>query len=138
MTRRISSPIAPTIGQTLGRVAAGVAALSMIVAAGSASADPRGRYRHHDNRDSGRTEAAIVAGVVGLALGAALASNNNDRYDRYDRYDRRGYAYAPPPPPRYGYGDGYERPYRGRGSDCWTTRDYDRRSGVVYERTVCR
>ena len=134
MTRRISPRIAPM----LGRVVAGLAAFSMIVAAGSASADPRGRYRHHDNRDSGKTEAAIVAGVVGLALGAALASNNNDRYDGYDRYDRRGYAYAPPPPPRYGYGDGYERPYRGRGSDCWTTRDYDRRSGVVYERTVCR
>ena len=131
MTRRNSA----TLTQTFGRVAAGLAALSMIVAAGSASADPRGRYRHYDNRDSGRTEAAIVAGVVGLALGAALASNNNDRYDRYDR---RGYAYAPPPPPRYGYGNGYDRPYRGRGSDCWTTRDYDRRSGVVYERTVCR
>jgi hypothetical protein len=134
MTRKISIVI--------GRVAAGLAALSMVAASGAASADPRGRYDHRRHDGGGKTEAAIVAGVLGLALGAAISSNNgrNDRYD--DRYDGRyarpaprgygyGYGYAPPPPPPRYYG----RDYR---SDCWTTRDYDRRSGVVYERTVCR
>lgn len=63
-------------------------------------------YRHHDDDDDG---AAIAAGIVGLALGAALASGFNDdrgrvydgrgyrSYDRYYSYDR-GYYRAPPRP----------------------------------------
>jgi len=46
------------------------------------------RYRRHYHDDGG---AAVVAGIAGLAIGAALASG--DRYDhRYD-YDRRYYRY---------------------------------------------
>ncbi|PTS87015.1 MULTISPECIES: hypothetical protein [unclassified Caulobacter] len=124
----------------VGRVAAGLAALSMVASAGAASADSRGRHydrhhsRHHD-RGGDIAGAAIVAGVIGLAIGAAIASDDNDRYDR----PRKVRTYAPPPPP-YGYGYGYApRPYYDDyGRDCWTTRDYDRRSGAVYERTVCR
>ena len=68
----------------------------------------RGDYgRHYDRRDNGG--AAVAAGVVGLALGAALASNSHGYNHGY--YDR-GY-YAPPAyaygyGPAYGYGYGYQ------------------------------
>ncbi|ALL14300.1 hypothetical protein [Caulobacter henricii] len=122
----------------LGQVAAGLAALSMVAAATTASADSRryDRYdRHHGHKSSKKTEAALVAGVIGLAIGAAIASSQDDqvRYGRRSYGHGYGYAPPPPPPPRY-YGD-YDDGYR---SDCWTSREYDRRSGVVYERTVCR
>jgi hypothetical protein len=119
---------------TVGRVAAGVAALSLAAAATTASADSR--YRHYRGHHGDTAATAGAAGIVGLAVGAAISDGN--RHDRYDRgYSDRGY-YAPPPPPRYGYGYGYApRPYYG-GRDCWTTRDYDRYSGRYYERTVCR
>ena len=132
----------------IGRVAAGLAALAMVAGSTAASAQSyrHGGYyggRHHHGNDAG---VAIAGGIVGLALGAAIAGNHNDRYDRgYSRYDR-GYGYGyyapPPPPPRYyggyGYGPRYGYGYGRRGRDCWTTRDYDRYSGSVYERTVCR
>jgi hypothetical protein len=124
----------------IGRVAAGLAALAMVTGATAASAQSYrhggGYYGHgrgHHGNDAG---VAIAGGIVGLALGAAIASNNNSRYDR-----GYGYDYAPPPPPpRYYNGYGYARPYNGygRGSDCWTTREYDRYRGTMYERTVCR
>lgn len=119
----------------IGRAAAGVAALAMVAGATAASAQPYrggyygGRGHHHNDNDVG---VAIAGGIVGLALGAAIAGNNNNRY-------RSGYGYGyapPPPPPRYYDGYGYARPYRG--SDCWTTREYDRYRGTMYERTVCR
>lgn len=129
MTRKISTIV--------GRVAAGLAALSMVAATSAASAQGR-YYRDHHRGNGDRTGTAIVAGVLGLAVGAAIAGNNNDRYDR--RGNGYGYGYAPPPPPpRYGYGYGYApRAYSRHRDECWTTRDYDRRSGTVYERTVCR
>ncbi len=127
--------MARKISTVIGQVAAGLAALSMVAAATTASADSRRHYRHHGHSGGGKTEAAIVAGVLGLALGAAIASNNDDN-GRYARPGRGyGYGYAPPPPPPRYYGRPYDDDYR---SDCWTTREYDRRSGVVYERTVCR
>lgn len=132
--------MARKISTVVGRVAAGLAALSMVAAAGAASADGRGRYDRHHHRGGGNgAETAIVAGVLGLAIGAAIAGNDHDD-GRYARPSRGyGYGYAPPPPPPRYYGRDYGRDYdRGYRSDCWTTRDYDRRSGVVYERTVCR
>ena len=126
--------MARNLFSTVGKVAAGAAALSLVVAT-TASADPR--YRHHRDRGGDTAAVAVAAGIVGLAVGAAISDGNrNDRYydDRY--YGRR--AYAPPPPPRYGYGYGYApRPYYGD-RECWTTRDYDRYEGVYRERTVCR
>lgn len=60
----------------------------------------RGYYRGR----RGGNDAAIIAGVAGLAVGAALAGSAQPRY----------YA-PPPPPPRYGYGYGYGAPAYGYG-----------------------
>jgi hypothetical protein len=134
----------PKLKTQIGHVAAGVAALAMVAGATAASAQSyrHGGYygggyygRHHHG---GRGDAALAAGVVGLALGAAIASGGNDRH--YRRGYDYGYYAPPPPPPRYygyGYGPRYGYGY-GRARDCWTTRDYDEWSGSVYERTVCR
>ncbi len=101
---------------TLG-VALGAAVLTAAVPADAQ------RYRHHRHRD--HTGTAVVAGLAGLAVGAALTSSS--RYDRGYNYNRgydRGY-----------YNDGYydrgyydRRAYRGydRGYvRCHTRRVYD-------------
>ena len=78
-------------------------------AAVATAADARPRhYRHHRGGNNDEVAAAIIGGVAGLALGAALSSNGNSRsrayysngyaYDpRYDGYSGDYYA----PPPRY-------------------------------------
>ena len=69
---------------TIGKVAAGAAALSLVVAT-TASADPRYYRRHHD-RGGDTAAVAVAAGIVGLAVGAAISDGNrNDRYDRPHR-----------------------------------------------------
>ena len=89
----------------------------LVAVAPTAEAQRYRRYRHHDD-----TGTAIVAGIAGIAIGAALASG--DRYDRrydYDRryYDERGYY----PTDGYYYRDYYRRH---RGWDrCYTRRVWD-------------
>ena len=83
---------------------AAVAALTLggaVAATAPAEARPYGhRYHHRHNDNDNDAGVAIAAGVVGLALGAALASDS--RRGGYYSYDR-GY-----------YGGGYySRPYRG-------------------------
>jgi hypothetical protein len=62
----------------------------------------RGYYGHHGG---GRTAAILGAGVLGLAAGAAIASNH-PRYYAPSYYGGPVY-YAPPPPPPPVYYDGY-------------------------------
>ena len=97
-------------------------ALAVTTLAVAAPADAqRWRGRHYD-RGGDVAAGAIVGGIVGLGIGAAIASNNN-RGGYYDGgYYDRGY-YGPPPRayyrprviyrpyPRRGYYRGY--PYRG-------------------------
>ena len=86
----------------LKKLLLGTAALTMVAAPMAASAEPWGHERfEHRHGDAG---AAVAAGVFGLAIGAALASNHHDygyRYD-YDDYDGGyygdyygSYGYAP-------------------------------------------
>nr|WP_295111553.1 hypothetical protein [uncultured Caulobacter sp.] len=144
---------------TVGRVAAGVAALSLVAAAAT-TASAEQRYGYRDHRGGNTAATAVAAGIVGLAVGAAISDGNRRDRGYYNNgyynngyynngYGNNGYGngyynngyYAPPPPPAYGYGYGYApRPYNGghRGRDCWTTREYDRWNGGYYERRVCR
>ncbi len=82
-----------------------------------------GHYRGHDN-----TGTAIVAGIAGLAIGAAIAGNDR-RYD-YDRGYYRQHGYYPMD--GYYYRNHY-RSYRGY---CEVRRVYDpyygRRVAVRY------
>ena len=95
-------------------------AATALTAAAPADAQRYRSYRHH--RGGGDVAAgALLGGIVGLGIGAAIASNNRDRY--YDRgyYADRGYYYDAPPrviyreryyAPRRGY---YDRGYYPRG-----------------------
>jgi len=112
-------------------VALGAAAIGMTAAPAQAQ-----RWHHHHHGDS--TGAAIIGGIIGLGVGAAIASsNNNDRY--YDRgyynngYYNNGYYdngyYAQP-----GYYS-YRRTYRPR---CWTQWRWDPYYGEQVPVRVCR
>lgn len=69
------------MGLTLG-------ATALTAAAPAEAQRYRGYYgRHHDG------SGVAVAGIAGLAIGAALASSANDRYYRDSYYRDRGYAY---------------------------------------------
>ena len=95
---------------------------STLVAIAPAEARHRDRYYGHHGS---RTGLAIGAGVVGLAIGAAIASDRGRYYDRGGYYNRGGYG--------GGYYDrgGYDRGYYGRshrgyrGRDCYTRKVYD-------------
>lgn len=89
----------------------GVATLMSSVA----PAEARDRYGRHRGGDDAAI--AIGAGIAGLAVGAAIASDRRDRY--YDGYDRRYYRSYP----RGYYYDGYPR-YRE-----YYYRDYPRYRG---------
>lgn len=102
----------------LTKVGLGVAlAATSLTVAAPAEAQ---RYRHYDRYDRGSDAGtAIVAGIAGLAIGAAIASSNNDHYYDDRRYYDRGprYDYAP----RYNY---YQPRYNYR-QQCRTQRVWD-------------
>lgn len=82
-----------------------------------------------------RTGAAIAAGIIGLGLGAAIASSDHhDRYDYGYAYDAGPTGYYEAAPAYYGYGysepyyyGGYNSGYYGRGYHDreWRGRDRD-------------
>ena len=82
-------------------------AAGLAVAAPAAQADRWHHYRHNNNAAG----AAIVGGLVGLGLGAAIASGNGYygwpyAYSPYNYYAPPPAYYTPAPPPVY-YGWGY-------------------------------
>lgn len=105
-------------------------------------ATPAEAQRYRYNRyHHGHGDTAVVAGIAGLAIGAALASNNNDRYRRDGWYRDNGY--------RYDYDDYYYRDrgyypidgyYASRYRDydrCYTERRYDPYYGRSVKIRVC-
>jgi hypothetical protein len=81
-----------------------VAGLAMAPGAYAEEWHGHGHYNHHGGNNAG---AAIVGGLIGLGLGAAIASGGGYYYAPPPVYygPPRGY-YAPPPPAVY-YGYGY-------------------------------
>lgn len=108
------------LGTTLGA--------SVLVAVAPTADAQRYRGRHHRGDDGGT---AIVAGIAGLAIGAALASDR--RYD-YDRryYRERGYY----PTDGYYYRENYRR-YNGY-NNCSVRRHYDPYQGRTVRVRYCR
>lgn len=84
-------------------------AATALTAAAPADAQRYRGYRHHRGGDA--ATGALLGGIVGLGIGAAIASSNRDRY--YDRgyYADRGYYYDAPP--RVIYREEYYAPRRG-------------------------
>lgn len=109
-------------------VLAGALGAATLTAASPAMADPY--YGHRRGGDT--TGAAIAGGVIGLALGAAIASGSRDRYYDYDGgyyYDRRAYPryrnyYVYRDYPRYYRPYQYRNDWRRRGH---RDRHWDRR-----------
>lgn len=100
-----------------------------------------GYHRGYGGYDRGGT--AVVAGIAGLAIGAALASNRNDRY-RDGYYREHGYnAYYDDGYYRdHGYypNDGYYAYRRGRGGydGCYIERRWDRYYDRPVNVRICR
>ncbi|MDF8332370.1 hypothetical protein [Novosphingobium cyanobacteriorum] len=107
---------------TFAKKAALATTLAATALATATPASARDYYGHH--RSGGDTAgAAIAGGIIGLALGAIIASSgNNHRNDRYDRDGRY-----------YNYNNGYyrnDRAYRNdgyRGDDRYDRDYYERR-----------
>lgn len=111
-------------------------AATVLTAAAPADAQRWGRgYRgggwggYHHRGGGNAAGAAVLGGILGLGVGAAIASNNRPRY-----YDR-GY-YAPPPvayyaPPVRTY---YREDYRPR---CWSEWRTDPYYGEQVQVQVC-
>lgn len=111
------------------------ATLAATALTAAAPADAQ-RYRRYHHRGDDGTGAAIAGGIVGLALGAAIASSSNDRYARDSYYRDRGY--------RADYDDYYYRErgyYPTDGYYAYRYRDYrscriERRYDPYYGRSV--
>jgi hypothetical protein len=110
-------------------MAAVLAAGAVMATAGPASAERYRHYRHHRGGDNDEVAAAIIGGVAGLALGAAL-SGNSSRRDRGGSYYDNGYRYDP----RY---DSYSRGYY-RGGGYYDDGYYDRGRRYSYRTCVTR
>lgn len=112
-----------------------MAATALTVAA---PAEAQRYYGRHYNRGGDAAGAAIVGGIIGLGLGAAIASSNNNRY--YDRgYYPQGNYYYPQNNyydrgyyPRQSYYNYDYRPQR-----CWVERRYDPYYGRGVRVRVC-
>jgi len=120
---------------SIKKLGLGVAmAASTLAATAPADAQRWGGYRHYD-RGGNAAGAAIVGGIIGLGVGAAIASSNNNRY--YDRgYYNRGYPvrgyYDRGYYPQNGYYNYDYRPQR-----CWTERRFDPYYGRPVRVRVC-
>jgi len=104
------------------------AALAASALVASAPAEARDRYYGHRDNDAA---VAIGAGILGLAVGAAIADSNDDRY--YDRgyYGERRYVTVRGRPDYYYY-------YEGRPNRYYRDRYYDRYYAPYYRERYSR
>ena len=110
------------------KTAAAAAALvgSVLTAAAPAMARPYGWHGYHHGYRYGHGGGALAAGVVGLAVGAAIA--NGGGYHSRGYYGRpAGYGYYGPP-------RGYYYP----GPVCWTRWQWDPYYGDRVPVEICR
>ncbi|WP_374532307.1 hypothetical protein [Phenylobacterium sp.] len=118
----------------VGALAAVTAAAAVASVAAPAQAEPY-RYGRRDHNNNDAAAAAVVGGIVGLALGAAIAGSNKDRrydngYYRQGYYDNGYYNNGYYQGGGYGaYGDSYYRGYNGYGGAYAS--DYGRRRVCV-------
>jgi len=91
-----------------------VMAATTLAAAAPAEAQRWRPYRHYD-RGGDVATGALIGGVIGLGLGAAIASNNNRGYYRGGYYD----GYYPRP-----YYNNYRYNYRPRCFRAWQRDPY--------------
>src|SRR6185369_5104234 len=75
----------PTMTLLKKAVLAGALGASALTVASPAMADDWRWRRHHGGDEAG---AAVAGGIIGLALGAAIASGSRDRYYDDDYYYR--------------------------------------------------
>ena len=120
---------------------ASLAATALTVAAPAEAQRYRG-YRGHRGGDT--AAGAIIGGIVGLGVGAAIASNNRNRY--YDRGYYDGGYYDRGYPARGYYNDGYyprrgyysaPRGYYDYQPRCWTQYRFDPYYGDRVPVRVC-
>ena len=95
------------IASTLAAITFGAGLAAVAAPADAASYRGSTRYysdRNHSGRHNGNdaAAAAVVAGIAGLAIGAALSSHNSGSYA--SSYDAPGYGQSYGYAPRYGYG----------------------------------
>lgn len=105
------------------------AALAALVAAGTFTLAAPAQARDRWDRGGGDDAAiAIGAGIVGLAIGAAIADRDDDRYYDRDTYRHRRYVRVHGYPDYYYYYDGYPNRY-------YRDRYYDRHYGSYRPRS---
>lgn len=114
----------------LKKAGLGVAlAATALTAAAPADAQRWGGYRHYRGHGGDAAAGALIGGIIGLGLGAAIASDRPRYPYRYSYYD------APPPPPPAYY---YERPYYNYYPRCYTSWRWDPYWGREEPVRVCR
>lgn len=113
----------------LKKAGLGAIAAATLIAGTAPAADAQryyGGYHGYYHRGGiGAGGAAVLGGLVGLGIGAAIASD----HPRY--YGAPGYYYGPGPAPRGYYYDGYYAPR------CWTQFRWDPYYGHRVPVRVC-
>ena len=115
--------------KTLSLALAAAIASGSVMSAGAASAQHYYRGGHYYGHHRGNGGAAVVAGIAGLAIGAALASNSHPHYYGRPYYRESYYAGPSYAPGYYDYGPGY--------ADCRTERVWDPYIGRWITRSHC-